>query len=73
MDRYINRFIFLDGDISVTEKKDLFYSDVEQALNYNNREILLWLKNTAIFLWVFFLQYMLSLNEMCKEVNLWYV
>lgn len=41
MDRYINRFIFLDGNISVTEKKDLFYSDVEQALNYNNREILL--------------------------------
>lgn len=55
MDRYINRFIFLDGDISVTEKKDLFYSDVEQALNYNNREILLWLKNTAIFLCFFFL------------------
>lgn len=49
MDRYIYRFIFLDGDISVTEQKDLFYSDVKQALNYNNREILLWLKNTAIF------------------------
>lgn len=63
----------MDGDISVTEKKDLFYSDVEQALNYNNREILLWLKNTAIFLCFFFWQYMLSLNEMCKEVNLWYV
>lgn len=29
MDRYINRFIFLDGDISVTEQKDLFYSDVK--------------------------------------------
>lgn len=41
MDRYIYYFIFLDGDISVIEKKDLFYLDVKQVLNYNNREILL--------------------------------
>lgn len=54
MDRYIYRFIFLDGDISVTEQKDLFYSDVEQALNYNNRNFIMIEKYGNLFMFFFF-------------------